>query len=62
MIEDFDLWLRMLKTFGYIHNFSEILLNYRLHPGQVTYGGGKEGPGHWQKMREELANRMISSE
>lgn len=33
--EDFDLWLRM-ASIGEIHAIPELLLNYRIHGGQVT--------------------------
>jgi len=59
MAEDFELELRMLKTHGYIHNMSEILLNYRLHNEQVTHNGGKEGSGYWNKIRNDIIDRLI---
>ena len=59
MAEDFELELRMLKTHGYIHNMSEILLNYRLHNEQVTYNGGKEGSAYWAKIRNDIIDRLI---
>ena len=43
MAEDFELELRMLKTFNYIYNFPEVLLYYRIHEEQVTHKGGKGG-------------------
>ena len=33
--EDYDLWLRMAELFQ-LANLSEVLLKYRLHPGQVS--------------------------
>lgn len=33
--EDYDLWVRMLP-FGKLKNIPEVLLDYRLHPGQVS--------------------------
>ena len=40
MIEDFHLELKMLKIHGKIYNMTDILLHYRLHPGQVTNAAG----------------------
>lgn len=61
MSEDFDLELRMLKQYGAIYNFSEILLKYRLHNGQVTYRGGEEGREFWNKKRMEIINNLINT-
>ena len=33
--EDFDLWLR-LAVLGEIHVLPDLLLNYRIHSGQIT--------------------------
>ena len=60
MTEDFELGLRMLKTHGYIHNMTEVLLNYRLHEEQVTHKGGKEGREYWKKIRTDLIQQMIN--
>ena len=59
MIEDFDLGLRFLKKYGYIHNMSEVLLKYRLHDEQVTHQGGKEGRPYWSNLRNELIQNII---
>ena len=40
MIEDFDLLVRVLKTYGKVHNLADTVLLYRLHEGQVTHGQG----------------------
>ena len=34
MMEDFDLWLRILKKYGKIYNLPDILVNYRIHENQ----------------------------
>jgi GT2 family glycosyltransferase len=60
MAEDFDLELRMLKTFGYIHNMSERLLYYRIHDQQVTHNGGKEGKEYWNDVRNDIINKLTS--
>jgi GT2 family glycosyltransferase len=59
MCEDFELELRMLKTHGYIYNFPEPLLNYRLHDKQVTYNGGIGGRDKWHKIRMNIINNLI---
>lgn len=59
MCEDFELELRMLKTHGYIYNFPEPLLNYRLHDKQVTYNGGEGGRDKWHKIRLGIINRLL---
>lgn len=61
MTEDFELALRMLKHYGYVFNFEDVLLNYRLHDKQVTFSGGEEGPSYWHKIRLELINKLINS-
>jgi GT2 family glycosyltransferase len=59
--EDFELILRVLKKFGYIHNFTEVLLYYRLHENQVTHDGGKEGRVYWNEIRNEIINDLINN-
>ena len=44
----------MLKTFGKIHNLPDILLYYRLHPGQITHKGGKKGGQYWNNIRNNI--------
>uniref|UniRef100_A0A6C0E1W1 Glycosyltransferase 2-like domain-containing protein n=1 Tax=viral metagenome TaxID=1070528 RepID=A0A6C0E1W1_9ZZZZ len=60
-IEDFELWLRILKEYGYIHNLKETLLYYRLHESQLTHNGGKEGSIYWHDKRLELITNLINS-
>jgi GT2 family glycosyltransferase len=61
MAEDFDLELRMLKKHGYIHNMSEILLNYRLHDEQVTHKGGEGGSSYWNEVRNTIITKLINN-
>ena len=61
MAEDFELELRMLKMFGYIHNMDEVLLYYRIHEDQVTHNGGKGGSSKWENIRNDIIQRIISS-
>lgn len=59
MSEDFDLELRMLKSFGIIYNVPETLLHYRLHDGQVTHNGGTEGRTYWMEKRINIIKGLI---
>ena len=59
MCEDFELELRMLKTHGYIYNFPEPLLNYRLHDKQVTYNGGEGGRDKWHNIRMGIIKGLL---
>ena len=36
MMEDYDLQLRLLRQYGHIENVGDVLVQYRLHAGQVT--------------------------
>lgn len=58
MIEDFHLELKMLKTCGKVYNMPDVLLYYRLHPGQVTNAAGDP---KWKKIRSEIISSMISN-
>lgn len=62
MAEDFELELRMLKKYRYIHNFSEILLNYRIHEDQVTHNGGKGGSEKWNDIRNKMIDDMVNND
>lgn len=59
MAEDFELELRMLKTFGYIHNMEDVLLYYRIHDDQVTHKGGKGGSSKWEKIRCDIIDELM---
>jgi amylovoran biosynthesis glycosyltransferase AmsE len=61
MCEDFELIIRVLKHYGKIMNMPEVLLNYRLHEGQLTYNGGKEGSAHWTNVRNEIIKNVINT-
>jgi len=61
MTEDFEITLRMLKTYGYLHNLEEPLLYYRLHDKQVTNNGGTEGRDYWHKIRTTLIDNYINT-
>jgi GT2 family glycosyltransferase len=60
-IEDYELMLRILKKYKYIHNMEDILLYYRLHNEQVTHNGCTEGYNYWHKKRIELIDTIINS-
>lgn len=57
--EDFELELRMLSTYKYIHNFNEPLLYYRLHNDQLTYQMHRESE-YWNNIRIQLINNTIN--
>ena len=42
--EDYDLELRMLKKYGKLYNMPDIVLYYRIHSDQMTYGGKSMTP------------------
>ena len=48
----------MLKTHGKIHNMPDVLLHYRLHPGQVTNAAGDP---KWKRVREEIIADMVKT-
>jgi glycosyltransferase involved in cell wall biosynthesis len=58
--EDFELMLRLLKHYKYIHNMKDILLHYRLHDKQTTHNGCTEGRDYWHSKRTELINNIIN--
>jgi len=58
--EDFELELRMLKKYGYIHNMDEALVNYRLHDTQVTHKGGEGGIQYWNGVLDEVIRKMTA--
>ena len=60
MCEDFEMELRMLKKHGYIYNFPEVLVHYRLHKNQVTYNGGEGGRDKWNAIRMGIIKKLIS--
>jgi len=44
--EDYDLQLKVLKKYGRLRNMPDVLLYYRMHEGQVTYGGKSSTPAN----------------
>jgi len=42
ILDDFDLECRVLKAHGELHNLPMVLMYYRIHPDQVTYGATTE--------------------
>lgn len=59
-VEDFELMLRILKQYKYIHNMNDTLLHYRLHENQTTHNGCTEGREYWHIKRLELINNIIA--
>ena len=60
MMEDFDLWLRILKKYGKIYNLPDILVNYRIHENQLTHNGGEKGAPFWHQKRVEKIKQYFS--
>lgn len=58
--EDFELELRLLKRYGKIYNISDVLLNYRLHDGQITHQMNKS-PEKWGGLREQIIRSMCGA-
>ena len=58
--EDYELMLRLLKKYKYIHNMEDVLLYYRLHDEQTTHNGCTEGHQYWYKRRTELIDKIIN--
>ena len=58
MMEDFELWLRILKKYKKIYNIPEVLLNYRIHDKQLTYNGGEKGGKYWHDMRMGILSKL----
>ena len=54
MCLDFVLESHILKTHGYIYNFQEALLHYRLHDKQITYNGGEGERDKWHSIRVNI--------
>jgi len=61
MVEDFEMALRMLKTFGCVYNLQEPLLYYRIHEKQLTNNGGTEGREYWHNIRMKLISDIIKN-
>jgi glycosyltransferase involved in cell wall biosynthesis len=59
MMEDFELWLRILKKYKKIYNIPEVLLNYRIHDKQLTYNGGEKGGKYWHEKRIEMIKNIL---
>lgn len=59
--EDFELEVKILKKFGQVYNIPEVLLYYRIHPGQVTFQGKSSTP-EWKERRSKFIENMINSD
>ena len=59
MCEDFDLILRVLKKYGKIYNIPQVVLKYRLHPGQLTFNGGVKGGEYWKNVRNKMIEDIL---
>ena len=59
MCEDFDLILRVLKKYGKIYNIPDVVVRYRLHPGQLTFNGGIKGGDYWKNVRNKMIEDIL---
>jgi hypothetical protein len=60
MCEDLEIELKMLKICGVIYNLKEPLIQYRIHPDQVTFQGKSSTP-YWIHYRNKMIEDIISS-
>jgi glycosyltransferase involved in cell wall biosynthesis len=60
MCEDLEIELKILKKCGKIYNFAEPLVQYRIHPDQVTFQG-KSGTPYWIEYRNKMIEDIIQS-
>lgn len=59
MCEDLELIVRVLKHYKKVYNIQEVLLDYRLHEDQLTYGGGKLGSSYWNPIRNKMIKDIL---
>jgi hypothetical protein len=60
MCEDLELEIKILKRFGKIANLQEPLVQYRIHPGQITFQGKSSTP-YWVDYRNKMIDSLIQS-
>jgi GT2 family glycosyltransferase len=58
MCEDLEMELKVLKRFGKIYNIQECLVQYRIHPEQVTFQGKSSTP-YWINYRNQMIEDII---
>jgi hypothetical protein len=58
--EDLELELKVLKRYGKIYNIPEPLVQYRIHPDQVTFHGKSSTP-YWKEYRDKMIDDIIES-
>ena len=58
MVEDYYLWIQMMKRFGTLHNLPDVLLKYRIHKDQVTNKHARDPK--WQTLRLNLLDKVKS--
>jgi hypothetical protein len=54
--EDYDLLTRVLKKYGSVYCMPDILLMYRLHPGQLTHRLNENSAEHIQLLQDCIEN------
>ena len=58
MMEDYDLQLRLLRQYGHIENVGDVLVQYRLHAGQVTQQMPSSSPECVELRRQILSMHL----
>lgn len=59
--EDFELELRIMRRFGKVYNLPDVLLNYRIHEGQVTHKMNAD-PEKWSGLRARILQTYLGGE
>ena len=60
MMEDYDLELRILKTYNKVYSLPEVLLYHRIHSKQLTYNNASENPQNIA-LRKQIIENVIHS-
>lgn len=60
MMEDYDLELRLLKTYNKVYSLPEVLLYHRIHSKQLTYNNASENPQNIA-LRKQIIENVIHS-
>ena len=59
-MEDWELELRFLKTFGAVYNLQEPLLYYRIHENQITIKNSRVSNSDKNNIRKYIFDRLIT--
>jgi glycosyltransferase involved in cell wall biosynthesis len=58
--EDYDLWVRLMDTCEF-YNLPEALIDYRIHPGQITYFSKEKVSISAMEIRHSQASRLLAT-